>query len=356
MSRKIIHVDMDAFYAAVEQRDDPRLRGRPVVVGGDPRGRGVVATASYEARRFGIRSAMPCAHAWRLCPQALFVRPRFEVYQSVSQQIRAVFARYTELIEPVGLDEAYLDVSGVGVCRGSATLIARDLKIAVRAATGLVASAGVSYNKFLAKIASDLDKPDGLAVITPEQGPAFIAKLPIGRFHGIGRATEQKMLALGIATGADLGAWSEARLVEHFGKAGHWYAQLARGEDDRPVCAQRVRKSLGAETTYARELAPMAGYWPALTLGPPWWFHDSLNGMRRYRDQVMETAGVYNTAGFNDDTRAFPSIPARHDLARRVDANWIASLVVRGIVDLNDAEAMIHDTAYRLAQRAYKFA
>lgn len=254
MSRKIIHVDMDAFYAAVEQRDDPRLRGRPVVVGGDPRGRGVVATASYEARRFGIRSAMPCAHAWRLCPQALFVRPRFEVYQSVSQQIRAVFARYTELIEPVGLDEAYLDVSGVGVCRGSATLIARDLKIAVRAATGLVASAGVSYNKFLAKIASDLDKPDGLAVITPEQGPAFIAKLPIGRFHGIGRATEQKMLALGIATGADLGAWSEARLVEHFGKAGHWYAQLARGEDDRPVCAQRVRKSLGAETTYARDL------------------------------------------------------------------------------------------------------
>lgn len=254
VQRKVIHVDMDAFYAAVEQRDDPRLRGRPVVVGGDPRGRGVVATASYEARRFGIRSAMPCAQARRLCPQALFVRPRFEVYQSVSQQIRAVFARYTDAIEPVGLDEAYLDVSGVSVCRGSATLIARDLKIAVRAATGLVASAGVSYNKFLAKLASDLDKPDGLAVITPDAGAEFIARLPVGRFHGIGRATEQKMLALGIATGADLRAWPEARLVEQFGKVGHWYAQLARGEDDRPVHAQRMRKSLGAETTYARDL------------------------------------------------------------------------------------------------------
>lgn len=255
VQRKIIHVDMDAYYAAIEQRDEPRLRGRPVVVGGDPRGRGVVATASYEARRYGIRSAMPCAHAWRLCPQAVFLKPRFEVYQAVSQQIRAVFARYTDAIEPVGLDEAYLDVSGLRVCRGSATLIARDLKTAVRAATGLVASAGVSYNKFLAKLASDLDKPDGLAVIPPADGPAFVARLPIGRFHGIGRATEQKMLALGIASGADLLGWSEARLVEHFGKAGHWYAQLARGEDDRPVHTHRVRKSLGAETTYARDLS-----------------------------------------------------------------------------------------------------
>lgn len=252
--RKIIHVDMDAFYAAVEQRDDPRLRGRPLVVGGDPQGRGVVATASYEARRYGIRSAMPCAQAYRLCPQAVFVRPRFEAYREVSRQIHGVLARYTDIIEPVGLDEAYLDVSGVSACRGSATLIARDLRQAIRATTQLSASAGVSYNKFLAKLASDLDKPDGLTVITPEQGAAFIARLPIGRFHGIGRATEARMLALGIATGADLKLRSVDELVAHFGKAGRWYAQLALGEDERPVQSSRERKSLGAETTFARDL------------------------------------------------------------------------------------------------------
>ncbi|TCO75790.1 DNA polymerase-4 [Plasticicumulans lactativorans] len=265
--RKIIHVDMDAFYAAVEQRDDPRLRGRPVIVGGPPASRGVVATASYEARRFGVHSAMPSAQAYRLCPHAVFVKPRFEVYRAVSQHIRAVLGRYSELIEPLSLDEAYLDVSISTACRGSATLIARDIKQAIRAATGLVASAGVSYNKFLAKLASDLDKPDGLAVITPAQGPDFVAALPVGRFHGIGRATERRLLALGIATGADLRARSRDELVGHFGKAGAWYHQLARGIDERPVEPDRARKSLGAETTFATDLddpAEMLGQLRAL--------------------------------------------------------------------------------------------
>lgn len=252
--RKIIHIDMDAFYAAVEQRDFPQYRGQPLIVGGPADGRGVVATCSYEARKFGIHSAMPCAHARRLCPQAIFVRPRFDVYRAVSRVIRDIFGRYTPLVEPLSLDEAYLDVTDSDRCHGSATLIARDIKRTIFAETGLVASAGVSYNKFLAKIASDMDKPDGLYLIEPEHGPAFVASLPVGRFHGVGRATETRMQELGIHTGADLRRWSLAALERVFGKAGQHYYHIARGVDERPVVVQRERKSLGTETTFAQDL------------------------------------------------------------------------------------------------------
>ncbi len=254
MTRKIIHIDMDAFYASVEQRDDPSLRGRPLVVGGAPDSRGVVATASYEARRFGIHSAMPSSRAARLCPEAVFVRPRFEVYRAESRRIQAIFRRYTGLVEPLSLDEAYLDVTDCKACRGSATLIAKQIKHEIRETTGLTASAGISYNKFLAKLASDLDKPDGLHLITPDAGPAFIAELPVGRFHGVGPATEAKMKSLGIHTGADLARWSLEELQAAFGKSGAFYYGIARGIDERPVRPTRERKSYGSETTFARDL------------------------------------------------------------------------------------------------------
>ena len=252
--RKIIHVDMDAFYASVEQRDRPELRGRPVIVGGDPAGRGVVAAASYEARRFGIHSAMPAARAARACPEAVFLRPRFAVYRAVSRQIHGIFRRYTDRIEPLSLDEAYLDVTDTHACRGSATLIAREIKAAILDATGLVASAGVSYNKFLAKLASDFDKPDGLYVIDPAAAEAFIEQLPVGDFHGVGPATERRMRERGIATGGDLRRHELHELVDWFGKAGRHYHSIARGIDERPVVSRRVRKSLGHETTFATDL------------------------------------------------------------------------------------------------------
>jgi DNA polymerase-4 len=251
--RRILHIDMDAFYASVEQRDDPALRGRPVAVGGS-RERGVVAAASYEARRFGVHSAMPSVTARRRCPELVFVPPRFDVYKSVSRQIHAIFARYTALIQPLSLDEAYLDVTAPLRDRGSATAIAEEIRAAIRAETGLTASAGVSYNKFLAKLASDHRKPDGLFVITPRQGPDFVAGLDVAKFHGIGPKTAARMAALGIRTGADLRARPLAVLVAQFGKAGSFYYGLARAEDDRPVNPDRQPKSLGAERTFERDL------------------------------------------------------------------------------------------------------
>ncbi len=251
--RRIIHIDMDAFYASVEQRDDPGLRGRPVAVGGS-RERGVVAAASYEARRFGVRSAMPSITAKRQCPDLVFVPPRFDVYKVVSAQIHAVFARYTTLIQPLSLDEAYLDVTAPLLDRGSATAIAAEIRAAIRTETGLTASAGVSYNKFLAKLASDHRKPDGLFVITPKMGPAFVEELPVGKFHGVGPVTAAKMNRLGIRTGLDLPAQSLDVLVGYFGKAADYYHGVARGHDERPVEADRVRKSVGAENTFARDL------------------------------------------------------------------------------------------------------
>jgi DNA polymerase IV len=247
--RKIIHVDMDAFYASVEQRDNPELRGKPVAVGGSSK-RGVVAAASYEARAFGVKSAMPSITAQRRCPELIFTKPRFEVYRAVSQQIRAIFSRHTDLIEPLSLDEAYLDVTTDKLGIGSAVKIAKAIRADIKAETGLTASAGVSYNKFIAKLASDQNKPDGLCVILPDQGADFVAKLPVRRFHGVGPRTAEKMAGLGIETGADLAARSEAWLEQHFGSFAHYLYKAARGIDDRRVNPSRERKSLGGELTY----------------------------------------------------------------------------------------------------------
>src|SRR5260370_30936124 len=251
--RKIIHVDMDAFYASVEQRDNPDLRGKAVAVGGS-RERGVVAAASYEARTFGVRSAMPSVTAKRQCPDLIFVKPRFDAYEAVSLQIREIFAEHKPLIEPLSLDEAYSDVTENLKGMATATEIAMEIRAKIRAETGLTASAGVSYNKFLAKLASDHRKPDGLFVITPKMGPAFAENLPVGKFHGVGPATTAKMNELGIETGLDLRARSMAFLQQHFAKSGAYYYWIARGVDDRPVLANRIRKSVGTENTFAADL------------------------------------------------------------------------------------------------------
>lgn len=252
-ARKIIHVDMDAFFASVEQRDNPELRGKPVAVGGSS-GRGVVAAASYEARVFGVRSAMPSVTAKRKCPELIFCKSRFDVYREVSQQIRAIFADYTDLIEPLSLDEAYLDVTEDRLGLGTATRIAKDIRRRIAEETQLTASAGVSYNKFLAKLASDQNKPDGLCVIRPGEGAAFVQSLPIRRFHGVGPKGAEKMARLGIATGADLAAKDIAWLTANFGSFGEYLHRAARGIDHRPVRANRTRKSIGGERTFSEDI------------------------------------------------------------------------------------------------------
>ena len=267
-TRKIIHVDMDAFYASVEQRDDPSLRGRPVAVGGGHRG--VVMAASYEARKFGVRSAMPSVTAKRRCPELIFVKTRFDVYRAVSQQIRAIFLDYTDLVEPLSLDEAYLDVTEDRRGLGSARAIAEDIRARIRKECQLTASAGVSYCKFIAKLASDHRKPDGLCVITPEKGPDFVASLPVARFHGVGPVTAKKMERLGIITGADLRDWSIPALNAHFGSSAGWYWRICRGIDEREVKPDRPYRSVSAERTFdedlidpgrlAAELGRIAGY------------------------------------------------------------------------------------------------
>lgn len=251
--RKIIHVDMDAFFASVEQRDNPELRGRAVAVGGSG-GRGVVAAASYEARAFGVRSAMPSVTASRLCPDLIFVRPRFDAYKEASRQIRRVFEHYTPIIEPLSLDEAFLDVTEDRLGIGSATRIAMLIRQEIRAKTQLTASAGVSYNKFLAKLASDQNKPDGLCVIRPGEGADFVAGLPVRRFHGVGPKAEGKMLGLGIATGADLAAKDIMFLRQHFGSMADYLYRAVRGIDLRPVRAHRLRKSVGGERTFSADI------------------------------------------------------------------------------------------------------
>ncbi len=270
--RKIIHLDMDAFYASVEQRDHPELRGKPLAVGG-ARERGVVAAASYEARQFGVRSAMPSATALRKCPDLVFVPPRFAVYKEVSRQIRAIFAEYTPLIEPVSLDEAYLDVTHNLKQMASATQIAREIRAKILAETQLTASAGISYNKFLAKLASDFRKPNGQFVVRPEQGLAFVEGLVVGQFHGVGPVTAARMNQLGIFSGADLREQTEAFLQQHFGKMGRYYFAIARAQDHRPVVADRLRKSVGSETTFAQDLTA---------------FTDLLDGLRPSIEEVWE--------------------------------------------------------------------
>lgn len=255
--RKIIHIDMDAFYASVEQRDDPSLRGLPIAVGGGGP-RGVVATCSYEARRFGVRSAMPGGRARRLCPNLVFVKPRFEVYRAVSGQVREIFSRFTDIVQPLSLDEAYLDVTVNKPGIASATQIAEQIRAMIRAETGLTASAGVSYNKLIAKLASDQNKPDGICVVRPSEGEAFIAAMPVRRIHGVGPVTAKRMQALGIETGADLRARDMGFLQAHFGSAADYYYRAARGEDDRPVREREGRKSVSVEDTFFDDLSEEA--------------------------------------------------------------------------------------------------
>ncbi|RJL21141.1 DNA polymerase IV [Paracoccus siganidrum] len=278
--RRIIHIDMDAFYASVEQRDDPQLRGKPVAVGGASL-RGVVAAASYEARAFGVRSAMPSVTARRLCPDLIFVRHRFDVYRAVSAQIRDIFADYTPLVEPLSLDEAYLDVTDHLWPGQTATQVAKEIRARIREATQLTASAGVSYNKFLAKLASDQNKPDGLCVITPERGPDFVLSLPVGKFHGIGPATARKMNAMGIHTGADLRAQELEFLTRRFGKSGRYYWNISRGIDHRQVRPDRIRKSVGAENTYFTDLMTLGQAHEALApLAEKVWRHVARHELR----------------------------------------------------------------------------
>ncbi len=245
---------MDAFYASVEQRDNPELKGKPIAVG-QADGRGVVAAASYEARRYGVRSAMSSSKARRMCPGLIFVDCRFDVYKSVSAQIHEIFHEYTDTIEPISLDEAFLDVTDNFTGHELAVDIAREIKQKIRSRLGLVASAGVSYNKFLAKIASDYRKPDGLCVIAPEYAPDFIARMPVESFWGVGPVTAAKMHALGIYTGADLRKFSQPELRLHFGKAGPLFYNFARGVDERPVEAYRIRKSVGCERTLKEDIS-----------------------------------------------------------------------------------------------------
>lgn len=277
--RKIIHVDMDAFYASVEQRDNPELRGKPVAVGGSA-ARGVVAAASYEARAFGVRSALPSVTAKRRCPDLIFVPPRFDVYRAVSKQIREIFAEHTDLIEPLSLDEAYLDVTDNKREISVATEIATMIRARIKEVTGLNASAGISYCKFLAKMASDLNKPNGQAVITPKNGPAFVEALAVKKFHGVGPATAAKMERLGILTGAALKAKSLAFLQEYFGKSGAWYYDISRGIDRRAVQPDRPRKSVGAEDTFMVDIFDLdAARNEIAPLAAKVWRHCEINGV-----------------------------------------------------------------------------
>lgn len=251
--RKIIHIDMDAFFASVEQLDNPEFRGKPLAVGGNKE-RGVVAAASYEARKYGVRSAMPSKTAYQKCPHIIFTPPRFERYKEVSSIIRSIFFEYTDLVEPLSLDEAFLDVTENKMGIPSATLIAKSIRKQIKEKTGLTASAGISINKFLAKIASDYQKPDGITLIGPEKAVSFLEKLEIDRFFGVGKVTAKKMHSLGIHTGLDLKQWTKEALKVKFGKAGQFYYDIVRGEDQRPVNPNRIRKSLGAENTFDYDL------------------------------------------------------------------------------------------------------
>ncbi|MDP5171377.1 MAG: DNA polymerase IV [Bacteroidia bacterium] len=279
--RKIIHVDMDAFFASVEQRDNPELRGKPVAVGGAG-GRGVVAAASYEARKFGVRSAMPSKTALRLCPDLIFVKPHFDHYRAVSRQIREIFYSYTDLVEPLSLDEAYLDVTHNKQGLISASQVAKRVRQEIFDATALTASAGVSINKFLAKIASDMNKPDGLTIILPEHAEKFLEQLPIEKFHGIGEKTAEKMRKFGIRNGADLKAKSELELAHRFGKSGRYFYRIVRALDDRPVQPNRIRKSLGAEQTFFEDLATES---------------DMLDQLQRITETVVQRLANAGTSG-----------------------------------------------------------
>jgi DNA polymerase-4 len=311
---------MDAFYASVEQRDNPALRCRPVAVGHGAK-RGVVAAASYEARGFGVRSAMPSATAMRLCAELIFVPPRFDVYRAVSRQIHAIFADYTALIEPLSLDEAYLDVTEDLRGLSSASATAKEIRARIFDQTGLTASAGISYNKFLAKLASTQRKPNGQFVITPEMGPDFIASLPVGKFHGVGPVTAAKMQRLGIQTGADLRTKSLGFLQQHFGKSAAWYLAIANGEDDRAVVANRRRKSSGSETTFAHDLTAAeeieAGV--AAMADEVWAWCEKANAFGRTVTVKVKFADFQIATR----SRSFPSAIARHEALRQASITLV---------------------------------
>lgn len=262
--RKIIHCDCDCFYAAVETRDAPALAGRPVAVGGRAETRGVIATCNYEARAFGVHSAMSTARAFKLCPQLVLLPPDFERYRAASRQILDIYRDYTALVEPLSLDEAYLDVTGVERCDGLATLMAQEMLARIRAEVGITASAGIAPNKFIAKVASDWNKPDGQFVVRPQQVDAFVAALPVKKLFGVGKVTAERMHRLGVHTCADLRAWAEADLVAEFGRFGGSLYRLCRGVDERAVCPERVRKSLSVESTYTADLPDLAACLAAL--------------------------------------------------------------------------------------------
>jgi len=300
--RKIIHIDMDAFFASVEQLDNPSLRGKPVAVGGSGP-RSVVAAASYEARRYGIRSAMPSVTAKRLCPSIVFVRGRFERYQEESDAIFEIFSRYSDLIEPLSIDEAFLDVTKDKKDIGSATLIAGAIRKDIKRERGLTASAGVSYNKFLAKMASDINKPDGICVILEEEAIDFIDSLKIDKFYGIGKVTAEKMHGLGIHFGRDLRKWDEESLVRNFGKAGSFFYEMVRGIDNRPVECESVRKSVGAETTFDKDLSKQFEIIAEL-------YHIEEEVMRRVSEAEFHGRTVTLKVKFND----FKQITRSHTL------------------------------------------
>ena len=322
--RKIIHVDMDAFYASVEQRDDPALQGRPVAVGHGAK-RGVVAAASYEARVFGVRSAMPSTTAMRLCAELVFVLPRFDVYRAVSRQIHAIFSDYTALIEPLSLDEAYLDVTENRRGLPTASATAKEIRARILQETGLTASAGVSYNKFLAKLASGQRKPNGQFVITPEMGGDFIASLPVARFHGVGPVTAARMQRLGIETGADLKAKSLAFLQQHFGKSAAWYLGIANGADDRPVVADRPRKSSGSETTFGHDLTTSAEIEAGVEAmaDEVWAWCDKAQAFGRTVTVKVKFADFQQITR----SRSFPAAIAHHDLLRRASVELVRRLL-----------------------------
>ena len=322
--RKIIHIDMDAFYASVEQRDNPELRGRPVAVGHGAK-RGVVAAASYEARAFGVRSAMPSVTALRRCAELVFVPPRFEVYRAVSRQVHAILADYTALIEPLGLDEAYLDVTENRRGLPTAAATAKEIRGRIYNDTGLTASAGISYNKFLAKLASGERKPNGQFVITPEMGPDFIASLPVARFHGVGPVTAKKMQLLGIATGADLKAKPLAFLQPHFGKSAAWYLAIANGQDDRPVVADRQRKSAGSETTFERDLTEPGEIEAGVEAmaDDVWAWCDKANAFGRTVTVKVKFANFRQVTR----SRSYPAAIARHELLREASVELVRTLL-----------------------------
>ena len=321
--RKIIHIDMDAFYASVEQRDNPALRGRPVAVGYAAR-RGVVAAASYEARAFGVRSAMPSATAIRQCADLVFVAPRFDVYRAVSRQIHAILADYTGLIEPLSLDEAFLDVSENRRGLPTASATAKEIRARIVEETHLTASAGISYNKFLAKLACDQRKPNGQFVITPAMGQAFVEALPVAKFHGVGPVTAARMQRLGIETGQDLRARPLAYLQQHFGNLGAWFYAIARGEDDRPVVADRPRKSSGSETTFQEDVMdPVAIEAGVLAMADGVWAWCE-NGQTFGRTVTVKV----KFADFHQITRSrsFRAVVATHDQLRRTSLDLIRSV------------------------------